>query len=153
MSMDHFALLLADLGALIQVPLHPDHHRTCCLVINGELHVQLKEDESRDRILVGAFLSEIPAGKFRELILIETLKENNLFPRLGNFSYSQRNNQLALYSYAYFQGLDGDKMASFLEQFFEKAFSWKTALQTGQVPERGHTLQKTGPSIFDIKRK
>lgn len=152
MSMDHFAILLADLGALIQVPLHPDHHRACCLSVNGELHVQLKED-NKDRILVAAFVSEIPAGKFRENILTETLKENNLFPRVGTFSYSERNNQLALYAYVYFQGLDGDKMADFLEKFFEKAFSWKTALQTGQLPERGHTLHKTGPSIFDIQRK
>jgi hypothetical protein len=152
MSMDHFALLLADLGVLIQVPLHPDHHRACCLIINGELHVQLKEDDNKDRILVAAFVSEIPAGKFREKILAETLKENDLFPRVGTFSYSERNNQLALYSYVYFQGLDGGKMADFLEKFLEKAFSWKTALQTGQLPERGHTLQKTGPSIFDIKR-
>jgi len=152
MTMDNFAILLADLGALIQVPLHPDHHRACNLVINGELHVQLKE-EDKDRILVAAFISEIPAGKFREHILLETLKENTLFPRTGNFCYSERNNQLALYAYVYFPGLDGDKMADFLEKFLEKAFSWKTALQTGQLPERGHTLQKTGPSIFDIKRK
>ena len=153
MSMDNFALILADLGGLIQVPLHPDHHRACCLVVNGELHVQLKEDDNKDRILVAAFISEIPPGKFRETVLKETLKENNLFPRIGTFCYSERNNQLALYSYVYFEKLDGDKMADFLEKFLEKAFSWKTALQTGQMPERGHTLQKTGPSIFDIKRK
>lgn len=152
MSMDHFALLLADLGALIQVPLHPDHHRACCLSVNGELHVQLKEDDNKDRILVAAFIAEIPAGKFRENILKETLKENNLFPRIGSFSYSERNNQLAFFSYVYFQGLDGNKMADFLEKFFEKAFSWKTAMQTGQLPDRGHSLHKTGPSIFDIQR-
>ncbi len=151
--MDHFALLLADLGALIQVPLHPDHKRACSLRINGELHVQLKEDDNKDRILVGAFVAEIPPGKFRENILKETLKENNLFPRIGTFSYSERNNQLALFSYVYFEGLNGDKMADFLESFLDKAFSWRTALQTGQLPQRGHSLHKTGPSIFDIERK
>jgi len=150
--MDHFALLLADLGALIQVPLHPDHHRACCLSVNGELHVQLKEDTNKDRILVAAFIAETPAGKFRENIFKETLKENNLFPRIGSFSYSERNNQLAFFSYVYFEGLDGNKMADFLEKFFEKAFSWKTALQTGQLPDRGQTLHKIGPSIFDIQR-
>lgn len=150
--MDHFALLLADLGALIQVPLHPDHNRACCLVINGELHLQLKEDPNKERILVAAFIAEIPPGKFRETILRETLKENNLFPRTGNFSYSERNNQLAFYSYVYFEKLDGDKMADFLEKFLETAFSWKAGLQTGQLPERGRTLHKTGPSVFDIQR-
>jgi hypothetical protein len=151
--MDHFAMLLADLGALIQVPLHPDHNRTCNLSINGELHIQMKEDGNRNRILVGTFLAEIPPGKFRENILKETLKENTLFPRTGNFSYSERNNQLALFAFLYFEGLKGDTMADFLEAFLEKAFSWRTALQTGQLPERGQTLQKTGPSIFDIQRK
>lgn len=153
MSMDHFALVLADLGSLIQVPLHPDHHRACCLIINGELHIQLKEDLNKDRILVGTFISEIPAGKFREKILTETLKENNLFPRMGTFSYSERNNQLALFSFVYLEKLDGEKMADFLESFIEKAFSWKTALQTGQLPQRGQILHKTGPSVFDIQRK
>jgi Tir chaperone family protein CesT len=151
--MDHFAILLADLGALIQVSLHPDHKRSCNLSINGELHIQLKEDENKDRILVATFLAEIPPGKFRENILKETLKENNLFPRTGTFSYSERNNQLALFSFVHLEGLKGDKMADFLEVFLEKAFSWRTALQTGQLPQRGHTLQKTGPSIFDIQRK
>ncbi len=151
--MDHFAILLADLGALIQVPLHPDHQRSCNLSINGELHVQLKEDERNDRILIAAFLAEIPPGKFRENVLKETLKENNLFPRIGTFSYSERNNQLAFFSHVYFEGLKGDTMADFLEAFLEKAFSWRTALQTGQLPQRGQMLQKTGPSIFDIQRK
>ncbi|MBS0648936.1 MAG: CesT family type III secretion system chaperone [Verrucomicrobia bacterium] len=153
MSLDPFAILLADLGALIQVPLHPDHQRSCCLSFNHELHVQLKEDESKDRILVGAFLGEIPPGKFRENVLKETLKENNLFPRMGTFGYSDRNNQLAFFSYVSFQGLRGDTMADFLEAFLEKAFSWRTALQTGQLPQRGQILHKTGPSIFDVQRK
>jgi hypothetical protein len=151
--MDRFAMLLADLGALIQVPLHPDHQRACCLSVNGELHLQLKEDDNKDRLLIGAFISEIPPGKFRENVLKETLKENNLFPRLGTFSYSERNNQLAFFSYVYFEGLDGNKMADFLEAFLEKAFSWRTALQTGQLPQRGQVLHKTGPSVFDIQRK
>lgn len=153
MSLDPFAILLADLGALIQVPLHPDHQRSCCLSFNNELHVQLKEDESKDRILVGTFLGEIPPGKFRENVLKETLKENNLFPRMGTFGYSERNNQLAFFSYVSFQGLRGDTMADFLEAFLEKAFSWRTALQTGQLPQRGQILHKTGPSIFDVQRK
>lgn len=151
--MDRFAILLDDLGTLIQVPLHPDHHRSCSLNVNGQLHVQIQEDENKDQLLVATFIGEIPPGKFRENILKETLKENNLFSRLGTFSYSERNNQLAFFSYLPLAGLRGDTMADFLELFFEKAFSWRTALATGQLPIRGQTLQKTGPSIFDVQRK
>ncbi len=151
--MDRFAILLDDLGTLIQVPLHPDHHRSCQLSINGELHIQIKEDDLKDRISIAAFLGEIPAGNFRETVLKEALKENHFFPRLGTFSYSERNNQLAFITYLSFAELRGDTLVDFLELFIEKAFSWKTALTTGQLPLRGQTLQKTGPSVFDIRRK
>ena len=151
--MDRFAILLADLGALINVPLHPDAKRMCRISINHQLHVQMQEDEMKERILIATFIGEIPPGKFRENILKETLKENNLFPRIGSFAYSERNNQLALLTHVYFPGLTGDKFADFLETFFNKAFTWKTAIETGQLPERGQMTQKTGPSIFDVQKK
>jgi hypothetical protein len=72
---------------------------------------------------------------------------------MGTFSYSDRNNQLALFDYLYFEGLRGDNLADFLEAFLEKAFSWKTGITSGQLPQRGQTLHKVGPSIFDIQRK
>ncbi len=150
--MDRFAIILAELGTLIQAPLHPDHLRGCALSVNGQLHLQLKEQEEHERILVSTFIGELPPGKFRENFLKETLKENNLFPRTGTFCYSERNNQLGLFSYVYFPGLHGDTFADFLEQFLEKAFSWKTSLETGQIPTRGQILHKTGPSIFDISK-
>lgn len=151
--MDRFAILLDDLGTLIDVPLHPDHHRACILLINNQLHVHITEEENKDRLMIAAFVSEVPPGKFRENILKEALKENNLFPRLGTFSYSDRNNQLALVSYIPLAGLRGDNFADFLEKFFEKSFSWKTGVETGQLPARGQTIQKSGPSIFDVQKK
>jgi hypothetical protein len=151
--MDRFAILLADLGTLIDVPLHPDHRRACTLLVNNQLHVQIKEEENKDRLLVATFVSEVPPGKFRENILKEALKENNLYPRLGTFSYSDRNNQLSFASYVSLAGLRGDNFADFLEKFFEKSFSWKVGIETGQLPQRGQTIQKTGPSIFDIQKK
>ncbi|MBS0616206.1 MAG: CesT family type III secretion system chaperone [Verrucomicrobia bacterium] len=151
--MDRFATLLADLGTLINVPLHPDSKRLCRLNIDNKIHIQIQEEENQDRLLVACFVGEIPAGKFRENLLKATLKENNAYPRLGTFAYSARNNQLALFAYIYYPGLHGDNFADFLGTFLEKAFTWKTALETGRIPERGQTLQKTGPSIFDIQKK
>lgn len=151
--MDQFAIILHDLGTLIDVPLHPDHLRCCSLNVNNSMHVQLKEEENKDRILIAAFLGELPPGKFREILLKETLKENHIFPRVGIFCYSPRNNQLAFFTYVQMAGLRGDILADALEIFLDRAFSWKTALDTGQIPARGHNLQKIGPSIFDIERK
>lgn len=151
--MDRFAMLLADLGSLINVPLHPDAKRACKLNIDGKLHIQLEEQESKERILIAAFLIEVPPGRFREILFKETLKENNAFPRLGTFGYVPRNNMLALFSYVYYPGLSGDKLADFLEVFIEKAFSWKAGVETGQLPQRGQTGHKGGPSVFDLQRQ
>jgi hypothetical protein len=150
--MDRFATLLAELSSLVDVPLQPDHKRGCSINVNNAMHIQLQEEESRDRILIGAFIGELPPGKFREILLIEVLKENNLFPRVGTFAYSPRNNQLAFFTYALLPTLTGELLADILEIFLDRAFSWKTALETGQIPSRGANLQKTGPSIFDIQK-
>jgi len=154
--MDRFARLLADLGVLIDVVLYPDPKRACKLNIDNQLHIQIEEDEPKDRILISTFICEILPGKFREKVLCETLKENNLYPRLATFTYSSRNNMLALFSYAYHPGhpgLTGDNFADFLGKFIEKGLTWKTAIETGQLPQRGQILHKTGPSIFDIQKK
>jgi hypothetical protein len=150
--MDRFAIILSELSELIDVPLHPDQNRSCSLNVNNVMHVQLQEEENKDRLLLGAFVGELPPGKFREKLLIETLKENNLFPRVGTFSYSPRNNQLAFFTYVSLPNLNGMLLADALEVFLDRAFSWKTALETGQIPSRGANLQKTGPSIFDIQK-
>jgi hypothetical protein len=151
--MDKFAIVLADLSALIDVPLHPDHNRCCALFINNALHIQLQEEDNKDRLLLACFIGELPPGKFRENVLKETLKENNLFPRVGTFCYSPRNNQLAFFTYIPLPTLSGDLLADMLETFLDRAFTWKTTLETGQIPARGSNLQKTGPSIFDTKKK
>jgi hypothetical protein len=150
---DKFAILIDELGTLIQVPLQLDHRRHCALSINGELHIQMSEEETKETLLIATFIGEVPPGKFREILFKEALKENNLFPRVGTFSYSERNNQLAFVSSLPFAGLHGNALTDFLETFIEKALSWKTGLATGQLPQRGQILQKTGPSIFDVQRK
>ncbi len=138
--MDRFAMLLADLSELIAVPLHPDHHRNCLLNINNVMPVQIQEEENKERLLIAAFLGELPPGKFREILLKEALKENNLYPRVGTFCYSPRNNQLAFFTYASLPPLTGSLLADVLETFLNRAFSWKKALETGQIPSRGTHL-------------
>lgn len=150
--MDRFAELLHEAGTLINVPLQPDPRRACRIGVNSQIHIQLQEEENKDRILISSYICEIPPGKFRENVLKETLKENELFPRLGTFGYSQRQNKLAIFSYVYFPGLNADGFIDFMGNFIEKALSWKTAIETGQLPQRGQNIKKTGPSIFDIKK-
>ena len=151
--MDRFETLLADLGSLIDIPLKPNSLRSCYFMVNHQLHIEMKEDDAKQGIRIATFIAEVPPGKFREKIFLETLKEHGKPPIFGVFSYSPRNNQLALCSYLYFNGLQTDSLAHFLDQFLEKAFSWQTAISTGQIPEKGQSLKRSGPSIFDVQKK
>jgi carbonic anhydrase len=149
--MDRFLLLLDDLGGLIGIPFHVNSKGLCQLNINNQLHIQISDEKEKDRILIATFICEIPPGKFKENIFSEALKENHSYPRLATFAYSEKNNQLAVFSHVYYPNLTGDSLADFLEKFIEKALSWKTGVETGHLPKLGEHIHKVGPSIFDIK--
>ena len=140
--MDKFFTLLEEISSLIGVPLHPDSKRACRLNIDHHLRIQFQDESDKDRIVVAAFIGEIPPGKFRERALKETLKENNLFPRLGTFGYSEKNNQLILFAYVYYPGLKARGFVDFLKSLIEKSLFWKKGLETGALPERGIEIKK-----------
>ncbi len=147
--MDKFSALLNELGSLNGVPLRPDPSRRCKLTINNQLPVYLEDKESRDELLIATLVIEIPPGKFREIVLKEALKENNLMSRLGCFAFSQRASQLAFFLYVPYKNLDGKKLANILKEFLEKAFAWRKGIDTGQLPHSARN-EKKGPSIFEI---
>lgn len=151
--MERFLILLDDLGGLIGIPLHVNAKGFCQLNINNQIHIQISNEQEKDRILVATFISEIPPGKFKENVLLETLKDNHTYPRLATFAYCEKNNQLALFSHVYYPKLNGETLSDFLEKFIEKALSWKIGIETGRLPLHGETVHKIGPSIFDIKTK
>ncbi len=140
--MDKFAALIDDLGVLIGVPLHPDSKRACRINVDNHLHLQIQDQSEKDRILIAAFIGDTPAGRFRETLFKEALKENSLFPRLGTFAYSERNNKLAFFSHVYYPDLHGGNLADFLEMFIEKCLQWKKGLETGSLPQRGEVAKK-----------
>jgi len=133
---DRFASILNELGELINVPLAPDHTRSCALIINGTLHLQIKEEDLQDRLLISTFFGELPPGRFQEIVLKELLKENGSSPRIGTFCYSRRNNQLGFFTYTSLSRTNGDLLSDVLELFLGRAFAWKAALETGQMPKR-----------------
>lgn len=148
--MDRYSALLNELGSLIGVPLRPDASRRCKLFVNNQLPVYLEDREQREELLIASLIFEIPPGKFREVVLKEALKENNLPSRFGCFAFSQRANQLAFFLYAPYKNLDGKKLADLLKVFLEKAFAWRKGIETGQLPQSARN-DKKGPSIFDIR--
>src|SRR5581483_3593082 len=105
--MDKFLTVIADLGRVVGLPLLPDHKRRCRLVIEHQLHIQIEDEEPKDRILIACFICEVPPGKFREKVFKQALKENNNYPRIGNLSYCEKNNNLVLEAHVYYPNLTG----------------------------------------------
>lgn len=130
--MDLFAQILFDLGKEVNTELYPDHHRLCQLNYNDELHLQLQHNETRETILIGAFLCEVPAGKYREKLFLAALNHNHNASEFGALAYSERNNQLTLFKEMTIHGLNGEKLFQLLEKFIALGIAWKEAVVNGK---------------------
>jgi Tir chaperone protein (CesT) family len=139
---DAFHELLSALGQQIKVNLHPDKKGACTLIIRDQFSVQIEYEPSRDRILIACFVCEVPPGKLRENVLRDCLKSHFPYPENGIFGYSERNNKLSMFSYAALNGLTGEKCASLLNTFIDKAKKWKEAVSLGSTSSLVHE----GPS-------
>ena len=129
---DKFTIFLQNLSPLIGTPLLPEKGRLCRLNINHSFDIQIQWEENKNRLLFGSFFAEIPPGKFRENALKSALKYNALYPRLGNLSYTKKGNLLLFFTYLY--GLDPEKAGNLLAALIEEITTWKTALDTGNLP-------------------
>lgn len=146
--MDRFQDFLNRLSPLLDVPLYIEKKRAVRIKINEAIHVQLEEDESKERILIACFVHEIPAGKYRENLLKEGLKTNALSPRIGTFAYSERNNQLTLFTHLYYVGMPIEKVADILALFIEKALLWRGAIERGVLPQISDTEIRVDHRVF-----
>ncbi len=147
--MDRFQALLNQISPLIHVPLYSDRKRAVRLTVNETLHIQIEDDEPKDRLLIATFISEIPAGKYRENLLKEGLKANVPYPRIGTFAYSERNNQLCLFEYLAYPNLTGEKVADRLASFIEKSLLWRKAIEGGILPTSNDNEIKVNRSVFE----
>jgi hypothetical protein len=128
---DRFEELLQELGHLINLPLHVDRNRLCCLSFNQQLHLQLKMDESLQRLLVSAIISEVPLGPYREELFKEALKNNHSFPRPCILAFTAKTNQLVGFDYLSLINLNGEKLVEFLTQFITFIDPWRIAIENG----------------------
>ena len=133
MSEAKFDLLLEELSELFQTPLERDVKNACRIVVDEKLVIQMELDEPKEHLMLGSVICTIPAGKFRENVLKEALKENNQPPPLhGVLSYVEKNNTLVLYEYHLISELKAAQLAEFLEAMMEKALVWYEAIDKGQ---------------------
>jgi len=148
--MDRFSQVLYDLGLILEDSLYIDENRVCQLNYKDELHIQLQFEESKEQLLVGSFLCEVPPGKYREKLLKEALRFNEEYPRIGTLAYSERNNMLTLFETIPAAGLTGEKLFEWLERFIEEGKEWKNAVEGGHPLPSPKSPNESG-GMFGIK--
>jgi hypothetical protein len=144
---DPFETLIHELGISLKVPLHVDKHHACTLKVHQKLNVQLQVDAALEKLWIASFICELLPGKFRENVLCEALKANDLpDPRTGIFGYISINNRLTLHQGYPFSSLDGEKLAMYVAGFIEYADLWRETIENGQTsPSPIHGNKSTNP--------
>jgi hypothetical protein len=152
MTTDPFELLIQQLGAVLNVPLHVDRNHACAIKVHNQLTVQLQIDDAQENLLIASFICEVPPGKFRENVFCEALKANHLpDPRTGILGFVSINNRLTLHQRYPFASLDGPKLAQYVAGFIDYADLWRIAIENGQsspAPIRA----STSSNPFGMKR-
>ncbi len=130
---DRLTELLESLGSILNLSLVPDKYNACSIEI-PPIRIQLQLDSTQEKLFIFSKIIAIPPGKFRENVLLEALKANDLpDPRPGVFCYIANTNHLALYqSYPLFI-LNGERLAGLFGSFYELGSSWHDSIQKGQI--------------------
>lgn len=137
MVTDVFGALLQELGPFLGlVNLHPDHNNSCLIRLESGLIIQIEVDKSGQFLILGADLGTIPPGKYRENLLREAMKANDMPPPLhGILCFSRKADHLALFEKIPLKDLSGAKLAAEIPFFSEKAFTWSAALLNNEIPQ------------------
>jgi hypothetical protein len=153
--MSIFDQLLEDLSKEMNVSLKEDDHHTCLINFEDKIKVQVELDTTQENLIIGAVIGELAPGKYRESVLKEALKENGqLPPKIGIFAYSPKKNALVFFNKFSIQDLDTKNLLVLINEFKNKALTWKETIDQGNVPfsSSGSEAQNNKGSIFDIKR-
>ncbi|KAF3363188.1 putative type III secretion chaperone SycE [Chlamydiales bacterium STE3] len=153
MVTDAFGSLLQELGKVMRIPyLQPDKNNSCLIKFPNGPSVQIELDRSEAFLLLGCDLGEVARGRYRENVFREALISNGMpQPRFGDFAYSQRTDHLILTLSFPVKNLTGEKIASALTPFVEKAKSWIGAISKNDIPSRYGTLSSRGSGMFGLK--
>jgi hypothetical protein len=149
---DRFEELLAELGPVFGLSLHPDKIGACSIEINPHLKVQLQLDISQEKLLFFCKIIEIPPGKFRENVLKTALQYNNLpDPLAGILAYFSVTNHLIAYQSYPVLVLNRDRLAALLGAFLEMSETWYQAIKSGQSGPQILTTTSSSSNPFGLK--
>lgn len=131
---DRFTELIAELGGFLGLALFVDRHGACSLQVHGKTKIQMQMDPTQRNLLIASIAIEVPPGKFRENVLKDALKINQLpDPRPAIIGYLPVNNHLTLHQSLPVDILDGKRLAAYFGAFMTETESWIEAIQHGRT--------------------
>lgn len=138
MISDFFGTLLNELSktTLIPIPgLRADRNNSCLIQLKADFQIQMELDASGDNLVIGCDIGEPPDGRFKQDLFREALKFNGLpAPRVGVFAYSTKTKHIVFFRMLPTKDLTGEKVASVLIDFVDKAMAWKKAISANEIP-------------------
>lgn len=148
--------LLKEIGEKIGIPnLEPTVDNNISLTLKGNNDVVLQLHKSLPLLIISFEIVEVPTGRYRENILREALKFNNLNqPHSGIFAFSKKNQKLFLFEMLPMDEISGDQVYAIIKTLSEKVTVWKESLNRGEIPTVGATSSqaRSGGGIFGMRR-
>lgn len=149
---DRFTELITELGAFLGLPLFVDRHGACTLQVHGKARIQMQMDPSHKNLLIASIAIEVPPGKFRENVLKDALKTNQLpDPRPAIVGYLPMNNHLTLHQSFPLDILDGKRLAAYFGAFMTETESWIEAIQSGKTAPLFFAPENPPPHPFGLR--
>lgn len=154
MYSDVFNALLNELGRLIKIPSLEADETGCCTVEYPALglKIEMSTDKNNTFLQILCILGEVPPGRYREEVLHEALRANDLpIPRYGNFGYNMGNNHLVLWDNLTLNKIQAADLAEYLVRFLNKANEVKEALIQNRVPSLVARASIRTSGIFGLR--
>jgi hypothetical protein len=147
-------LILEELNRTAMLPianLHPDRNNSCLIRLPTGVEFQLESDAEERNLIVGSDLGDIPPGRYRQDLFKQALKSNGApYPHYGTFAYSNSREHLILFDSLSYEGLTGQQVAEYLEKFIQKALTWRTAMNSNDIPAESSEERSSG-GFFGLK--
>ncbi|NGX56265.1 MAG: hypothetical protein K1060chlam5_00503 [Candidatus Anoxychlamydiales bacterium] len=129
-----FEEIILNLSKLLDIDMHVDELGNCTLLVDDKIEVTLEYDDTSEKLLIFTPLNEIPPGKFRENVLIFSLKENNDLNFLFTLGYIESENMLAMSYTQDIDKLNNEELMDILNNFNITATFLYDSISQGTIP-------------------
>ncbi len=128
-----FSELIDQLSHLLDVPLQPENETACSILVDNKWTLQMEMDQRNNRLLISSYICVVPPGKFRENVLLQTLKANALAVRIGTFGFLESSGELIFFHFLCTQEWEIEKVSNFLKEFIYVTNLWIEAIAGGRA--------------------